>query len=61
LRRLGHGGSGVDTLTPGTTGRMRLDGMDVAKVSETLPLGFGTVWPKLNGPINFRARPGSTA
>src|SRR5438552_87086 len=28
LRRLGHGGSAVGTLTPATTGRTRLDGID---------------------------------
>jgi hypothetical protein len=46
LRRLGHGGCGVGTLTPGTTGRTRLDGMDVEKAIETVPLGFGCVWLK---------------
>src|SRR6185437_2794429 len=27
LRRLGHGGSSVGTLAPGTTGRLRLEGL----------------------------------
>jgi hypothetical protein len=44
LRRLGHAGSGVGTLAPGTTGRTTLDGIDVEKAIETFPLGFGTVW-----------------
>jgi hypothetical protein len=28
LRRLGHGGIGVGALSPGTTGRIRLDGLE---------------------------------
>ena len=43
LRRLGHAGRDVGTLTPGTTGSTRLDGIDGENVIETLPLGFGTV------------------
>jgi hypothetical protein len=41
LRRLGHAGSDVGTLTAGTTGSTRLDGIDVEKATETVPLGFG--------------------
>jgi len=43
FRRLGHGGKGVGTLTPGTTGSMRLDGMDGAKATETVAVPEGTV------------------
>jgi hypothetical protein len=43
LRRLGHGGRGVGTSTPGTTGRMRLDGMDREKAIETVAVPSGTV------------------
>ena len=44
LRRLGHAGSGVGTLTPGTTGRTRLDGMDLEMAIETVPVPLGSVW-----------------
>ena len=44
MRRLGHGGRGVGTLTPGTTGRTRLDGIAAENAIETVPLGFGSVW-----------------
>jgi hypothetical protein len=37
LRRLGHGGADVGTLTPGTTGRTSLDGIDVENAIETFP------------------------
>ncbi len=46
LRRLGHAGRGVGTCTPGTTGRMRLDGMAVEKAIDTVAFPLGTVWPK---------------
>ncbi len=38
----GHGGSGVGTLRPGTTGRMRLDGIPFENATVTLALPFGS-------------------
>ena len=46
FRRLGHGGSGVGTPTPGTTGSTRLEGIVVENAIDTLPLGLGCVWLK---------------
>ena len=36
LRKLGHGGKSVGTLTPGTTGRVRLDGIVLEKATDSL-------------------------
>jgi hypothetical protein len=43
LRRLGHAGIDVGTCTPGTTGRMRLDGMDLEKAIDVVAVPLGTV------------------
>ena len=43
LRRLGHAGRDVGTCTSGTTGRMRLDGMDLEKAIDTVAVPLGTV------------------
>ena len=39
LRRLGQGGSGVGTFTPGTTGRTMLDGIVLENAIDVVPLG----------------------
>ena len=44
-RSPGQGGSGVGTLRPGTTGRIRLDGIPFENASVTLALPFGFVSP----------------
>src|SRR5437764_10084666 len=45
LRRLGHGGSSVGTLTPGTFGRMRLEGLVGEKTICTFEVEpTGRVW-----------------
>jgi hypothetical protein len=44
LRRLGHGGRLVGTLTPGTTGRIRLDGLLFENAIDSVAAPFGTVW-----------------
>jgi hypothetical protein len=36
LRRLGHGGNVDGTLTPGTTGRVRLDGMVLENATDSV-------------------------
>jgi hypothetical protein len=36
LRRLGHAGIPVGTVTPGTIGRMRLDGMVLEKAIDSV-------------------------
>ena len=43
--RPGHGGSPVGTSTPGTTGRMSLDGMRFEWAIETVACPFGCVSP----------------
>ena len=46
MRRLGHAGNAVGTLTPGTIGRVRLDGMLGEKAIDTLAVPpSGCVWP----------------
>jgi hypothetical protein len=43
LRRLGQGGSGVGTFTPGTTGSTRLEGMAREWAMLTVPVPLGCV------------------
>ena len=40
MRRLGHAGIAVGTLTPGTTGRMRLEGMLGEKAIDSLAVAL---------------------
>jgi hypothetical protein len=41
LRRLGHGGNVDGTLTPGTAGRVRLDGMELEKATDSVAVPVG--------------------
>jgi hypothetical protein len=51
LRKLGHAGKPVGTLTPGTTGRIRLDGLLLENAIDSVGVPFGTVW--LNAQIGW--------
>jgi hypothetical protein len=44
FRRLGHGGNGVGTATPGTTGSTRLEGIEFEWAMLTVPVPDGSVW-----------------
>src|SRR5579872_674413 len=44
LRRLGHAGRAVGTLTPGTTGSTRLEGIDFEMATDTVAVPVGTGW-----------------
>jgi hypothetical protein len=44
LRRLGQGGKPVGTLTPETTGSMRLEGIEVDSATATVAVPLGCVW-----------------
>lgn len=41
MRKLGHGGNVEGTLTPGTTGRVRLDGMLLEKATDSVAVPVG--------------------
>jgi hypothetical protein len=41
LRTLGHRGNVDGTLTPGTTGRVRLDGMMLEKATDSVAVPVG--------------------
>lgn len=43
MRKLGHGGKPVVVLTPGRTGRMRLDGMPFEKAIDSVGVPLGSV------------------
>jgi hypothetical protein len=44
LRKLGHGGSPLCTFTPGTTGRIRLEGIVFENAIDTFAAPFGSVY-----------------
>ena len=59
LRRLGHAGRDVGTCTPGMTGSMRLDGIDLEKAIETVAVPLGnrlTEGPHRLGAVRRRDR-----
>ncbi len=44
MRRLGHAGSPVGTVTPGTIGKVRLDGMLGEEAIDSVAVPSGCVW-----------------
>ena len=44
MRILGQGGSRVGTPTPGTTGRIRLEGIFSEKATDIFAVPCGSVW-----------------
>jgi hypothetical protein len=46
LRRLGHAGNGVGTVTPAATGSTTLDGIDAEWAMLTVAVPDGSVWLK---------------